>query len=101
MKTVIKKDLVEAVSDTVGFTREQVSKVLESLLEKVTDELSEGNSVVLRNFGAFEVKATKARVAHNPRDTSQKVLVPQRATVKFKPGKAMKQQVMLALPKLK
>lgn len=101
MKRVIKKDLIEAVSDDAGFTREQVTKVLESFLEKVTNELSDGNSVVLRNFGAFEVKETKARVAHNPQNTAQKVSVPRRAVVKFKPGKAMKQQVMLALPKLK
>jgi hypothetical protein len=54
--------------------------------------LGEGQRVEFRDFGVFEVKVRRARSAHNPR-TLEKVMVPARRTVKFKPGRLMKERV--------
>ena len=48
--------------------------------------------IELRNFGVFEVKKRKARKARNPR-TGDKVEVPPKCVVTFKPGKEMEERV--------
>ena len=55
----------------------------------------------MRNFGVFEVKQRKARKARNPR-TGDKVDVPPKNVVTFKPGKEMEERVrqMTNLPTL-
>jgi len=63
--------------------------------------LANGDSVVMRNFGAFQVKETKAKIGRNPKDPGRDMMIPPRATVKFKPGKEMKEKVARVLPKLR
>jgi hypothetical protein len=46
----------------------------------------------LRNFGVFEVKRRAPRKARNPR-TGDKVYVPAKNVVTFKPGKEMEERV--------
>jgi DNA-binding protein HU-beta/integration host factor subunit beta len=48
--------------------------------------------IELRNFGVFEVKKGKPRQARNPR-TGEKVKVPARLVVTFKPGREMEERV--------
>jgi hypothetical protein len=48
--------------------------------------------IELRNFGVFEVKRRAARRARNPR-TGDKVYVPPKNVVTFKPGKEMEERV--------
>ena len=48
--------------------------------------------IELRNFGVFEVKKRAARKARNPR-TGQRVDVPEKYVVTFKPGKEMEERV--------
>ena len=61
----------------------------------ITDALSTGSDVELRNFGVFEVRLTKSRVGRNPNKPEHDVVIPARATVKFKSGKIMRQRVLL------
>ena len=51
----------------------------------------------MRNFGAFQVKETKAKIGRNPKDPGKDVPIPARAVVKFKPGKEMKEKVSATL----
>jgi len=67
----------------------------------VVDALANGDSVVMRKFGAFQVKERKAKIGRNPKDPTRDVPIPPRAMVKFKPGKEMKEQVARALPKIR
>jgi len=47
----------------------------------------------LRNFGVLEVQVRKQRVGRNPNKPEAEVIIPQRAVVKFKAGKILKQQL--------
>lgn len=93
MPTITKRDLVNRISNQTGLTQQQVFDVVQKTLNEITKDLSKGNTVVMRNFGTFEVKVTKAKVGRNPKDPSRDVPIPPRAVVKFKPGKEMKEQV--------
>jgi DNA-binding protein HU-beta/integration host factor subunit alpha len=47
--------------------------------------------VELRNFGVLEVQRRKARIGRNPNKPETEVVIPERAVVKFKSGKILKQ----------
>ncbi|MEM7148050.1 MAG: HU family DNA-binding protein [Verrucomicrobiota bacterium] len=99
-KTITKRDLVVKISNDTGMTQQQVFNVVQDFLDTVTGHLSDGDEVVLRNFGAFQVRKTKAKVGRNPNQPGTDVIIPPRAVVKFKPGKEMKEKVASVLPAL-
>lgn len=100
MKTITKRDLVIDMSNKLGMTQQEVFKVLQLTLDTITDNLSSGHQVVLRNFGAFQLKETKPKIGRNPNQPDKDVPIPARAVVKFKPGKEMKEKVAPILPDL-
>jgi nucleoid DNA-binding protein len=100
MATITKRDLVVRISNETGMTQQQVFDVIQHTLDSITTSLASGDEVVLRNFGAFQVRETKAKVGRNPNKPGTDVIIPPRAVVKFKPGKEMKEKVAKLLPSL-
>ena len=98
MSTITKRDLVVRISNETGLTQQQVFDVVQKTLDAVTLELAQGNTVVMRNFGTYEVRQTKAKVGRNPKNPGKDVPIPPRAVEKFKPGKEMKEKVARILP---
>jgi nucleoid DNA-binding protein len=101
MGNLTKRDLVVRISNETGLVQQDVFDVVQKTLDYITDALSEGQSVELRNFGVFEVRLTKARVGRNPNKPDKDVVIPARATVKFKAGKVMRQRVLMLTQGLK
>ena len=101
MATITKRDLVVRISNETGLTQQQVFDVVQKTLDAVTSDLAQGHTVVMRKFGTFEVRQTKAKVGRNPRNPGQDVPIPPRAVVKFKPGTDMKEKVAPVLPVLR
>jgi len=93
MATLTKRDLVVKISNETGMVQHQVYEVIQKTLDYITDALSENDVVELRNFGIFEVKLTKPRVGRNPNVPGSEFKIPERATVKYKMGKIMRQRV--------
>lgn len=87
-----KKDIVLKVAAEVGLKQLDVKRVVQRSLETIVDALAKGETVELRNFGIFKVKARKGRTGRNPR-TGEKVPVPPKRVVVFKPGLLMKRDV--------
>lgn len=101
MKTVTKRDLVMEISNDLGMTQRDVFSVLQTFIDQVTENLANGDEVVLRNFGTFQVMETKAKVGRNPRHPEKEVIIPPRSVVKFRPGKEMKEKVAVRKPRKK
>ncbi|HVE17260.1 MAG TPA: HU family DNA-binding protein [Chthoniobacterales bacterium] len=95
MGNLTKRDLVVRISNETGLVQQDVFDVVQKTLDYITDALSEGQNVELRNFGVFEVRLTKSRVGRNPNKPEKDVVIPARATVKFKAGKVMRQRVLM------
>ena len=89
-----KRDLVIRISDETGLVQQQVLDVLQKALDYIAAAVAKGEKVELRNFGVFDVKIRKARVGRNPNQPGTDVPIPQRAVVKFKPGKDMREHVL-------
>lgn len=90
MATVTKKELIDQIAEATGQKRVVVKKVVQSFLDSIIIELGRGNRLEFRDFGVFEVKERKARMAQNPK-TLEPVEVPPKRTVKFKVGRLMKE----------
>ena len=93
MATITKRDLVITLSNRTGLTQREVFSVIQGLIEEMTSSLSKNDEVVLRNFGTFAVKTTRAKIGRNPNQPEKDVKIPPRTVVKFKPGKDMKDRV--------
>ncbi len=101
MATITKRDLVIKISNDTGLTQRQVFAVIQGVIDDITGHLAKNDEVVLRNFGTFIVKETKAKIGRNPNAPEKDVKIPPRAVVKFKPGKEMKEKVAKLLPVLR
>ena len=102
MLTVTKRNLVINITNKLGLEgieirQQDVQAVVQTLIEEITDALAQGNSVVMRNFGSFEIREMKAKIGRNPKEPTKTVPIPARAAVKFKPGKEMKEKVATTL----
>lgn len=97
MATVTKKELIDQIADATGQKRVIVKQVAQSFLDAIIVELGKGNRLEFRDFGVFEVKQRRARMAQNPK-TLEPVEVPPKRTVKFKAGRLMKQTLTEPTP---
>ena len=65
---------------------------MNTLLGAMGDNFLEGNAVQLHNFGVFEVKKKLERIIINP-STGQRMLVPPKLTLAFKPTPQTKEKI--------
>lgn len=88
MATLRKSDLASKVGQKMGGTRAQGETALNAVLDSVKDAIRGGNRVVLTGFGAFEVRAVKARRVRPIRGgkAGQLITVPAHKRVGFSPG---------------
>jgi len=89
---VTKKELAKAIAEELGIPLLVAQKAVQMTFDGITEALVEEGRIELRNFGIFEVKKRKPRKARNPR-TGEKVKVPARLVVTFKPGREMEERV--------
>ena len=87
-----KKEIVRTISEEMNVTQGVAKEVVQRTFDAIIDTLVSEGRIELRNFGVFEVKARAERQARNPQ-TGDKVIVPERNVVVFKPGKEMDTRV--------
>jgi nucleoid DNA-binding protein len=91
-QVVTKKEIVRTISEEIGLTQLKTKEIVQKTFDAIVEALVEERRIELRNFGVFEVKRRAPRKARNPR-TGDKVNVPEKYVVTFKPGKEMEQRV--------
>jgi len=89
---VTKKEIVKDIADKLDLTQLKTKEIVQKTFDAIVETLVETGRIELRNFGVFEVKQRAARKARNPR-TGERVDVPPKNVVTFKPGKKMEERV--------
>jgi integration host factor subunit alpha len=85
-KTATRAELLEAVYASCSvLSRAQAKQIFEMTLEEITDALVRGETVKLRSFGLFLVRAKRERIGRNPR-TGVEVPITPRRVLTFKPS---------------
>jgi DNA-binding protein HU-beta len=81
-----KIEMVDKIGENVALPKKDIEKVLDQFVKISQDALKESTKVSLTGLGSFSIKERKSRLARNPK-TGEKVEVPAKKVVKFKPGK--------------
>ena len=87
-----KTELIAAAAESTGMTKKDTEKVLNALLDTMTDSLCKGEKVQISGFGSFETKQREARVGRNPH-TKESIEIPATRATVFKASKALKDTV--------
>jgi integration host factor subunit beta len=90
---MIKSELIDKLAEAnPHLYHRDVERVVNTVLDGITDALADGDRVELRGFGAFSVRHRPARVGRNPR-TGDSVAVKEKHVPFFKTGKELRERV--------
>ncbi len=90
---VIKSELIDKLAEAnPHLYHRDVERVVNAILDGITDALARGERVELRGFGAFSVRHRPARTGRNPR-TGESVAVKEKHVPFFKTGKELRERV--------
>ena len=93
---MIKSELItKLAAENPHLTRADVERVVNTVLDRMTEALEDGGRVELRGFGAFSVRERPARAGRNPR-TGETVDVAAKSVPFFKSGKELRQRLNLS-----
>lgn len=87
-----KTELIAAVAEKAEISKRDAEKAVKAFTDAVAEELAKGGKVQLVGFGNFEVSERPAREGRNPR-TGETMTIAASKTPKFKPGKALKDEI--------
>jgi len=87
-----KVEFIATVAAKSGLSKKDTEIVIEKALESITEALVKRDSVSFLGFGSFTATRKEAREITIP-GTNKKVKVPAKFSVRFKPGKLLKEAV--------
>lgn len=80
-----KTDLINEIAAKAQINKTAAKAALDATLESIEQALANDDKVQLIGFGTFTVLEKEARIGINPR-TKEKIEIPARKVVKFKPA---------------
>lgn len=86
---MIKADIVNRVADASEVPRIKAALAVDTIFASMKAALRDGKRIELRGFGVFQVRDRKKGVGRNPK-TGVEVAITPGKTVRFKPGKELK-----------
>ena len=86
------KDFITELADRTGYSAEDTQRMVDLLIETMSDHFQEDDSVQIPSFGTFEVKKKMERIMVNP-STGQRMLVPPKLVLNFKPNVSWKERI--------
>ena len=86
------KDFITELAQRTGFSMDETQQLVTCVVDAMGDHFQEDDSVLIPNFGTFEVKKKLERIMVNP-STGQRMLVPPKLVLNFKPNVSWKERV--------
>lgn len=92
-----KSELVEIIaSKQTQLSLKDVELAVKTIIEHMSQSLSDGQRIEIRGFGSFSLHYRAPRTGRNPK-TGEPVQLPAKYVPHFKPGKELREQVNLSL----
>ena len=91
-KNVTRKDLSNKIFQTLGFSKNISSLIIEDFFELIISELIKTNRIKISSFGTFEIINKNERIGRNPK-TKIEAKISARKIVKFKPSLIIKEKI--------
>lgn len=86
------KDYISELANRTGRSQEDTQRMVNTVIEAMGDHFQEDDSILVPNFGTFEVKKKLERIMVNP-STGQRMLIPPKLVLNFKPNSGWKERV--------
>ena len=87
-----KQDIINQVCNKASLSRAKAEEAVETVIDLIKESLREGEPVILRRFGTFQIREKSKRMGRNPK-TGEEAEISARKVVRFKSGKHFKQAV--------
>lgn len=87
-----KTEFIKAVAEKADVTQIEAKKLIEAVLETITQSLEQGEEVQFVGFGSFKLAERAARTGRNPQ-TGEEMQIPASKFVTFKSGNLLKSRV--------
>lgn len=88
-----KDELIDSVASKTDASKKDVERIINAVLDTITNALTDGEKVAFTGFGTFDVSKRAARTGVNPQNPGQKIQIPAMTVPKFKAGKSLKDAV--------
>lgn len=86
------KEFTAELSRRTGVSVKETTDLIGKLIDEMTQVLVEGNAVAILGFGTFDVKKKAERISVSP-TTKQRMLVPPKLVLSFKPSSLLRDRV--------
>ena len=86
------KEFIAELAERTGYSLKDTQKLVDNIVNAMGDAFQEDNAVQVPNFGTFEAKKKMERVIVNPA-TGQRMLVPPKLVLGFKPNQTWKDKL--------
>ena len=86
------KDFITELAEKMGYSTDDTQRMVDIVVETMADYFQEDEAVLIPTFGTFEVKKKMERIMVNP-STGQRMLVPPKLVLGFKPSTVWKEKV--------
>lgn len=86
------KEFIAELATKSGYTQSDTQQMVKTIIEEMTEEFDNGDSVQITGFGTFEVRKRLERVVINPA-TQERMLVPPKLVLNFKPITSIKENL--------
>ena len=87
-----KADMAKSLFNAIGLNKKEAREVVDLFFQEMEECLVDGEQIRLSGFGNFNLRDKKERPGRNPR-TGEKIPVPARRVVIFRPGKKLQARV--------
>ena len=86
------KDFIAELASRTGYSADETQRMVNTMISAMGDHFQEDESITVSSFGTFEVKKKMERIMVNP-STGQRMLVPPKLVLSFKPNISWKERV--------
>ena len=86
------KEFITELAQRTGYSTDETQQFVNYVVDAMGDHFQVDDSVLIPNFGCFEVKKKLERIMVNP-STGQRMLVPPKLVLNFKPNVGWKERV--------
>ncbi|MBQ6747514.1 MAG: HU family DNA-binding protein [Bacteroidaceae bacterium] len=83
------KDFIAELARRCESSSRDVSDMIFTLTQMMTDKWQNNDSIAIQNFGSFEVRKKSERISVNP-VSKQRLLVPPKLVLTFRPSNMLK-----------
>ncbi len=91
--TLTRADLAEAINRKVGLSRAESLALVESILDRMSNAMSNGENVKISGFGTFTLRDKNERIGRNPK-TGVEVPITPRRVLTFRASQILKDRIL-------